>query len=275
MKFLVQEKRVSERRALRLVRLSSSVLRYRKQEDRNVKLVEAIRSLAMKHRRWGCRLIYRALRYQGWKVNRKRVERLYRLEGLVIRRKKHRKLPVHLRKEMPPPKNPNDCWATDFISDALTDGRGFRILSVVDEATAETPELFAAHSISGKKMAERLERLAQIRGYPRFLRLDNGPEGRSAALAQWAAGRGVTLVFIEPGKPSQNAYVESFHGRLREEFLNENLFLSIHHAQVKLDRFRAEFNNERVPARLGVPPAAYARQLMSNGLTVKQAETLP
>lgn len=266
----MKEKRTSERRALRLVKLSSSVYRYRKRKDRNSKLREAIKSLARQHKRWGYGLIYRALRFAGWKVNRKRVERLYRLEGLIIRRKRHKKLPVHLRKEMPPPKLPNDCWATDFISDALTDGRSFRTLSVVDEATAEVLELFAAHSITGKKMAERLERLAQVRGYPNFIRLDNGPEGRSAALGQWAAEHGVTLAFIQPGKPSQNAYVESFHGRLREEFLNENLFCSVRNAQAKLDGFRWEFNNVRIPARLGVPPALFAQRLMINRNVVKQ-----
>jgi putative transposase len=198
-------------------------------------------------------MLWRKLRQAGHLVNHKRVYRLYREEKLALRRKRRRKVPEHLRVVMPVPAAPNDCWSIDFVSDALVDGRGFRVLTAVDDATRECLGLVAAHSFSGNRLTEALDRLAARHGqYPHYLRADNGPEMRSSVVAQWAHDHAVRLVFIEPGKPFQNAFCESFNGILRRECLNQELFRSIADAQRKLDAYRLEYNEERPHGSLGV-----------------------
>jgi putative transposase len=220
-----------------------------------------LKRLAYASRRDGCRALYLQLRWNGWLVNKKRVERLYREEKLILRRKSKKKLPEHLRTAIPAPERQDECWSIDFLSDAERTGRHIRILALIDDATRENLLLHAAHSMTGKQVADAVDRVATFRGYPKFLRSDNGPEFRSAAFAAWAAKNGVTLVFIEPGKPHQNCFIESFNGKFRAKCLDLHVFESLRYAQEVIDTYRHEYNHEKPHGSLGVPPAVFARQL--------------
>ena len=198
----------------------------------------------------------------GWKVNHKRIERLYQEEMLMLRMKRTRKSYAGARVPMPVAERVNDCWSIDFISDVSSSGRALRFLTVLDNATRECLELYAAHCISGKKVTERLDQVATFRGYPRYIRVDNGPEFRSKDVHEWAIKHGITLCFIQPGKPQQNAFIESFNGTCRNEFLNETLFFSVIDAQQKGSLYRTEYNTERPHSSIGgIPPITYARRL--------------
>lgn len=249
----MRNKGLSERRAARLIGLSRSVLRYRKRGKDDGRIRGSIRRIAHAKRTYGYRMVWRKLRQQGYLVNHKRVYRIYREEKLALRRKKRKKTPEHLREVVPTPAAPNICWSMDFVSDVLIDGRAIRVLTVVDDATRECVGLEAAHSFTGNRLAETLDRLALRRGsYPSYLRADNGPEMRSAAVSQWALTHQVRMVFIEPGKPFRNGLCESFNGTLRAECLNQELFVSVPDAQRKLSAYRQEYNEERPHSSLGV-----------------------
>jgi putative transposase len=249
----VKHKELPERRAARLVGLSRTVLRYKKRRQDDSKIRQEIRRIAHTKRAYGYRMVWRKLRQRGHKVNHKRVYRIYREEKLALRRKSRRKTPESLRLVIPTPEAPNVCWSMDFVSDALIDGRAFRILTVVDDATRESVGLEASHSFSGVRLAETLDRIAIQRGsYPKYLRADNGPEMRSAAVSQWALTHKVQMVFIEPGKPYRNGYCESFNGTLRAECLNQELFISVPDAQRKLRAYQREYNEERPHSSLGI-----------------------
>ncbi len=249
----MKNKGLSERRAARLVGVSRTVLRYRKQRRDDSNLRQAIQRIARAKRSYGYRMVWRKLRQQGRRVNHKRVYRIYREEKLALRRKRRRKTPEHLRVVIPTPEAPNICWSMDFVSDALIDGRAIRILTVIDDATRESVGLVARHSFTGINLAEALDRLAIQRGaYPQYLRADNGPEMRSAAISQWALTHQVRMVFIEPGKPFRNGFCESFNGTLRADCLNQELFVSVPAAQRKLDDYRREYNEDRPHSSLGI-----------------------
>jgi putative transposase len=205
-------------------------------------------------------MIYRRLRMAGWEVNHKRVERLYREEGLQIRRKRRRKH-VTSRIPMPVAQWVNDCWSMDFMSDALTSGRALRFLTVLDDAPKECLDLYASTSIPAAKVVERLDAIGLFRGYPRVVRTDGGPEFQSHTFAQWCSKHRVEHFTIEPGKPQQNAYIEAFNGLVRDGLLNEHLFESVRDAQQKAAAWRQEYNFDRPHGVLGVPPALYARKL--------------
>jgi len=249
----VKNKGLSERRAARLVGVSRTALRYKRRLRDDSKLRRAIQRIAQAKRAYGYRMVWRKLRQQGLQVNHKCVYRIYREEKLGLRRKRRRKTPEHLRVVIPVPEAPNICWSMDFVSDALIDGRAIRILTVIDDATRECVGLVAGHSFTGLRLAETLDRLATHRGtYPQYLRCDNGPEMRSAAISQWALTNQVRMVFIEPGKPFRNGFSESFNGTLRVECLNQELFISVPAAQRKLDAYRQEYNEERPHSSLGI-----------------------
>ena len=233
--------------------VSRTALRYKRRFRDDGKLRRAIQRIARAKRAYGYRMVWRKLRQQGLQVNHKCVYRIYREEKLGLRRKRRRKTPEHLRVVIPAPEAPNMCWSMDFVSDALIDGRAIRILTVIDDATRESVGLVAGHFFTGLLLAETLDRLAIQRGdYPQYLRCDNGPEMRSAAVSQWALTNQVRMVFIEPGKPFRNGFCESFNGTLRAECLNQELFISIPAAQRKLDAYRQEYNDERPHRSLGI-----------------------
>jgi transposase InsO family protein len=263
------ERGLSERRALRVVRMSASSLRYQPAPDRNGPLRERIVALAHRHRRYGAGMIYLKLRQSGVPANHKRVERLYAEAKLQVRRRRRKKIPVADRQPIVRPQRPNDVWSADFVFDRTADGRVLKYLTIVDDATTEAVATVPARSIGGLGVTRVLDRLAAERGLPAVLRTDNALEFCGRAMLTWAHERGVTLRLIEPGKPNQNAYIESFNGRLRDECLNEHWFTSVPHAQVLIEAWRREYNEERPKKGLGgLTPAQYAKHLMDTRSTV-------
>jgi transposase InsO family protein len=263
------ERGLSERRALAVVGMSASALRYTPVPDRNVALRARIIALAHRYRRYGVGMIYLKLRQAGERANYKRVERLYVAERLQVRRRRRKKVPVVDRQPLVVPQRPNEVWSADFVFDRTADGRVLKCLTVVDDATTEAVAVVPARALGGLPVTRIFDRLTIERGLPQVLRTDNALEFCGRAMVTWAHDRGIALRLIEPGKPTQNAYVESFNGRLRDECLNEHWFTSLAHAQAVIEAWRREYNEERPKKRLGgLTPAAYARQLMTKGSTV-------
>ena len=253
---------LSERRSLRLVRISASAFRYQRRPDRNIELHREIVRLAHRYKRYGASMIGLKLRQSGWRVNHKRVERLYALSGLQVRRRKRKKVPTCDRQPLLRPLKANEVWSMDFVFDRTADGRVIKCLTVVDDATHEAVAVVPERAIGGEMLTRILDRLGFERGLPRMIRTDNGKEFCGRAMLNWAHQRGVQLRQIQPGKPNQNAYIESFNGRLRDECLNEHWFVSLGHAKTIIETWRQEYNHERPKKSLGgLTPAAYARQL--------------
>lgn len=253
---------LSERRSLRLVRISASAFRYQRRPDRNIELHREIVRLAHRYKRYGASMIGLKLRQSGWRVNHKRVERLYALSGLQVRRRKRKKVPTCDRQPLLRPLKANEVWSMDFVFDRTADGRVIKCLTVVDDATHEAVTVVPERAIGGEMLTRILDRLGFERGLPRMIRTDNGKEFCGRAMLNWAHQRGVQLRQIQPGKPNQNAYIESFNGRLRDECLNEHWFVSLGHAKTIIETWRQEYNHERPKKALGgLTPAAYARQL--------------
>ena len=260
---------LSERHALRVVRMSASSLRYRPAPDRNIALRERIRALAHRHRRYGAGMIYLKLRQAGEPVNHKRVERLYAEAGLQLRQRKRKKVPPADRQPLIRPQVADQVWSMDFVFDRAANGWVIKCLTIVDDATHESVAIKPERAISGLAVTRILARLAITRGLPRIIRTDNGKEFCGRAMLTWAHQHDVTLRLIEPGKPNQNAYIESFNGRLRDECLNEHWFMNLAHAQAIIETWRREYNEERPKKALGgLTPAAYAKQLAEKSVTV-------
>lgn len=263
------ERGLSERRALRVVRMSPSAFRYQPAPDRNLALRKRIVALAHRHRRYGADMIYLKLRQAGLLVNHKRVDRLYALEGLQVRRRKRKKVPVEDRCPLGRPSAANRVWSMDFVFDRTADGRVLKCLTIVDDATHEAVAIEVERGINGNALTRILDRLALTRGLPQSIRTDNGKEFCGKDMLTWSHERGVRLFLIQPGKPNQNAYVESFNGRFRDECLNEHWFTGLAHAQVVIEQWRREYNEERPKRGLGgLTPSAYARQLARNPATL-------
>lgn len=205
-----------------------------------------IRELAHARPRFGYNRIWVLLRREGWLVNRKRVRRLYRLEGLQVRMRVRRRKHIALhRGPAPTPVGPTERWSMDFVHDALADGRPFRVLTVIDHWSRQSPILEVASSMSGRTVAAALDRAIGAGPVPRSITVDHGTEFMSRALEDWAWQRGVQLDFIHPGRPVENAYIESFNGKLRDECLNTHQFLSIADAQTKIESWRRDYNEQR------------------------------
>jgi putative transposase len=224
-------------------------------------LRERLLELAAERPRFGYRRLHVMLVREGWEINRKRVYRIYRELGLAVRRKKRKRVAQANRLPRVVPIAKNLQWSMDFMRDTLADGRVFRTLNVVDDATRECLAIEVDTSLSGARTARVLDRVATKRGgYPSRLVLDNGPECTSKALDQWAYERGVTLAFIRPGKPIENCFVESFNGRLRDECLNLHWFLGLTDARARIEAWRVDYNNARPHGSLGnLTPKEYAR----------------
>ena len=265
---------LSERRSLRIARISASALRYQPQPDRNVELRGEVVRLAHRHKRYGAAMIHLKLRQSGWCINHKRVERLYAQSGLQVRRRKRKKVPACDRQPLQRPMQANDVWSMDFVFDRTAEGRVIKCLTVVDDGTHEAVAVVPERAISGEVLTRILDRLWFERGLPRIIRTDNGREFCGRVMLNWALRRGVQLRQIQPGKPNQNAYIESFNGRLRDECLNEHWFVSLGHARTIIEAWRQEYNNERPKKALGgLTPSAYARQL-AEAKTVSSATGL-
>ncbi|MFA1262766.1 IS3-like element IS1389 family transposase [Xanthomonas axonopodis] len=257
----------SERRALAAIGMSASALRYCPRQDRNGELRERILALAHRHRRYGVGMIYLKLRQEGRLVNYKRVERLYREQQLQVRHRKRKKVPVGERQPLLRPAQANQVWSMDFVFDRSADGRVIKCLVIVDDATHEAVAIEVERAISGHGVARVLDRLAHSRGLPQVIRTDNGKEFCGKAMVAWAHDRGVQLRLIQPGKPNQNAYVESFNGRLRDECLNEHWFPTLLHARTEIERWRREYNEDRPKKAIGgMTPSAYAQHLANTDI---------
>lgn len=253
---------ISERRACRLVGISRTVLHYEpKLSEQNVVLGKRIRELAAERRRFGYRRIHALLRREGLQANHKRVHRLYRHAGLAVARRRKRIRVAVEREPLLRPSKPNEVWSMDFVMDALSSGRRLKCLTVVDDFTKEALELVLDHSISGEYVTRALDQVVRFRGTPRAIRTDQGPEFTGRALDQWAYRNGVDLKLIQPGKPTQNAYIESFNGKFRDECLNEHWFATLAEARALINTWRRDYNEQRPHSSLGyLTPAEFAQR---------------
>lgn len=259
---LREEHGLSERRACRLVDLGRSSHRYTPAPERDAGLKQRLRELVERWTRAGYRQLCRLLRREGWEVNHKRVYRLYRELRLQLRVRRRRRLKRAPRAPLERPKGRNEVWGMDFVHDRLVDGRTIRSLTILDLCTRESPVIEVATSIPGERVARVLDELAETHGVPLRLVMDNGPEFLSRAIQAWAEKHGVLLDFIEPGRPHQNGFVESFNGTFREECLNEHWFLGLRDAKEKIESWRKRYNAERPHSSLGgLTPMEFAAGL--------------
>jgi putative transposase len=257
---------ISERRACKLSCLDRSSFRYQSKPDKNVELRVRLRELAEQRRKFGSPRRLVLLKREGHIINHKRVERLYREEGLSLRGVAAQKRISHLRVVLDRPERANQHWSMDFVSDSLWNGRRFRVLTIVDDLTRECPALEVDHSLPGQRVTRVLDRLAATRGLPAVITVDNGPEFISKAMDAWAFQNKVRLRFIQPGKPVQNAYVESFNGKLRDECLNENVFIDLYDARKKIEVWRRDYNSIRPHSSLkNLTPEEFANSLPQQG----------
>lgn len=250
---------VSERSACRFTGFARSTQRYRPTRD-DAELRAHLETLAILKPRWGYRRLHWLLVRGGDRVNRKRVQRVYREAGLHVRRRRRKRVST-VRVPARVPQRPHERWSMDFMTDTLGDGRTFRIFTLVDDCTRESPGLLVDFSLGAERVTRFLDELAEL---PTDLVCDNGPEFTSQHLDQWAHDRGITLHFIRPGKPIENCYSESFNGRLRDECLNESWFVGLRDAQRTIEAWRIEYNVARPHSGLADrTPAEFAKAFRS------------
>lgn len=261
MSYVEVEYRMSERHACRLLGMGRSTHRYRlRKPARDAVLRTRLKQLAAQRMRFGYRRLTAMLVREGVTANHKRVYRLYCEEGLALRIRQRRRIRWSGAVVKPAAARPNQRWSIDFVSDCVSSGKVIRMLTIVDDCTRECPAIEVDTSLSGLRVRRVLDRIAEERGLPEAIVLDNGPEFRSRALAAWSEQRGLRLEFIQPGKPVQNAYVESFNGRLRDECLNANWFTSLNDARRKIETWRQDYNQQRPHSALNyLSPAEFAR----------------
>jgi putative transposase len=257
----MQEFGLSERRACGLMGLGRSTYRSVPRRVDHALLRERLRALADRWARYGYRRLHLWLRREGWLVNHKRVYRLYRLDGLALRRRTRKRAAGLRVPPQPAPTRPNERWSMDFMTDALCSGRRFRLLVVLDDRTRECLAIEVDTSLPGERVVAVLERLVAERGTPAVIVIDNGPEFAGKTLDQWAYRRGIKLHFIAPGKPAQNAYIESFNGKFRDECLNAHWFAGLADARQVIAAWRQEYNQVRPHSALrDATPEEFARQ---------------
>ena len=265
----MRSKGLSERKALRIIKMSASSLRYQPKPDRNVRLREQIMTLAQRHRRYGSGMIDLKLRQAGALVNHKRVERLYALQELQIKRRRRKQVPVSDRQALERPSAANEVGSMDVVFDRIASGRSLKMLGIVDDGTHEAVAVHPEHAIGGEHRVRVLERICASRGYPRIIRTDNAKAFTGKAMLTWAHEHGVKLRLIEPGKPNPNAYIESFNGRSRDACLNEHGFLNLRHARILINGWRRASNEERPKQGLGgLTPSQYAEKLATKSVTL-------
>jgi putative transposase len=257
-----QETKLSERRACGLLRSHRSSCRYQPcRRAAQSQLRQRLRELALEYPRLGYRRLHDRLKREGWRVNHKQVARLYRLEGLQVRKRRRKRCMAQRRVPLAAPTAKNQVWSMDFVSDSFSSGRRFRTLNIVDDYTRECPGIEVDTSLGGARVVQVLQRLIAERGKPRQLRTDNGPEFIGRALEQWCFAEGVEHHLIEPGKPMQNGYIESFNGKFRDECLNENWFLGLSDARRTIEQWRLYYNQQRGHSALGyLTPEEFAQQ---------------
>jgi len=240
-----QAYQLNESRACGLVGITRWINQYQSRRDPQDQLRQRLREVAGNRPRYGYRRLTVLLRREGWKVNTKRVYRIYREENLGVRSAKRKKRSSHLRVPLPESTHANQRWSMDFVSDRLADGRWFRILTVVDQYTRECLCAYADRSQTGEKVVVQMKRLVLLRGVPESITTDNGGEFAGKAMEAWAYQNDVKLDLIRPGKPVENGYIESFNGRLRDECLNGEIFFDLADTREKLERWRRDYNEHR------------------------------
>src|SRR5690606_37496913 len=238
-------------RACGLIGISRSLYRYQAKRPSDMALKDRLSELAAQKRRYGYRRLHVLLRREGWQHNAKRTYRVYHEAGLMVRKRKRKRIAGVERIIKLPPLVPNDIWSMDFVSDGLVDGRRVRCLNIVDDFTKQCLAIEVDTSLPGKRVVNVLQRLAESRGLPKGITVDNGPEFVSKALDEWAYAVGLQLRFIQPGKPQQNAYIESFNGKFRDECLNEHWFMSMRHARQLIEEWRQDYNTQRPHSAIG------------------------
>ena len=254
---------VSQRRACKVLSVDRSSMRYRSVRPDDANIREAMKLVAFERRRFGYRRIHVMLGRQGIVMNLKKLRRLYREEKLMVRKRGGRKRALGTRRPLALPSRPNERWSLDFVSDALTDGRRFRVLAVVDDFTRECLALVADTSLSGRRLARELDTVIARRGRPRTIVSDNGTEMTSLAVLKWCQDSQIEWHYIAPGKPMQNGFVESFNGSFRDECLNETLFSSLIQARAEITAWKEDYNQNRPHSSLGnITPSEFALEIV-------------
>lgn len=262
MDHLCQEHGVSQRRACDVLEIDRSSVRYKSVRPDDTHLREAMKKVAAERRRFGYRRIHVMLERQGITMNQKKLRRLYREEKLQVRKRGGRKRALGTRRPMVLPSRANERWSLDFVSDAFTDGRRFRVLAVVDDFSRECLALVADTSLSGLRMTRELDDIIKRRGRPHTIVSDNGTEMTSMAVLKWCQETTIEWHYIAPGKPMQNGFVESFNGSFRDECLNETLFSSLPQARQQITAWKGDYNKERPHSSLGnITPNEFARKM--------------
>lgn len=254
---------MSERRACRLAGLSRDAWRHPPSPSTHTQALQSrLVELAQERRRFGYRRLHDLLRSEFPDVNHKKIYRLYREASLTVRRRRKVKRPDLERQPLQQAQRPNAVWSMDFVSDALANGRRLKSLTVVDDFTRECVQIAVDHGISGSYVTRLLDEAARFRGYPTAVRTDNGPEFTSRAFLAWTRQHCITHLLIQPGKPMQNGYIESFNGKFRDECLNEQWFTTLHQARDVIAHWRRDYNEVRPHSSCGrIPPARFAAQL--------------
>lgn len=272
---LVTTYEMSQRRACAVTGMDRSTVRYRSRRPDDAELRERLRTLAAERRRFGYRRLHVLLRREGHVVNRKRTQRLYREEGLSVRKRRGRKRATGTRAPLITVAVPNARWSVDFVHDQFADGRRFRIFNVVDDVTKECLAAVVDTSISGRRVARELTALVERRSKPGLIVSDHGTEFTSNAMLTWSEQAGVPWHFIAPGKPQQNGICEAFNGRMRDELLNETLFFGLDHARSAVSHWITDYNHTRPHSALGYQaPATYAAQLAAMGDRLRNPDPL-
>jgi putative transposase len=266
---------MSERRACTLIAADRKMIRYRSRRPPDIELRNRLRELANQRRRFGYRRLFVLLREQGEPSGVNRIYRLYREEGLIVRKRKARRRAIGTRTPILVEAKVNARWSLDFVHDQFAHGRRFRILNIVDDVTRECLAAIPDTSISGKRIARELTMLIGLRGKPQMIVSDNGTEFTSNAMLGWAKDHRVEWHYIAPGKPMQNGYIESFNGRMRDELLNESLFIDLEQARKLIGAWVTDYNTARPHSSLGYKtPVAYAGTLTApKGVTLVEALT--
>ena len=257
---LQNEMDITQSRSCRLVKLRISTYKYQSVRKDDSELRNKIIFLSNQNKRFGHKRIHALLKEEGVEANHKKVYRIYKEEKLALKRKKRREKPKRLC-NLILAENPNEIWSMDFVSDSLAGGRKFRTLNIIDILTRESLAIEVDFSLPSERVIKVLDRIIEFRGKPKLIRIDNGSEFTSRVITKWAQKNGIEFAYIQPGKPTQNAFIESFNGKFRDECLNENWFFSLNHAKNLIEEWRINYNTKRPHSSLNyMTPERFAKQ---------------
>jgi putative transposase len=243
--FMIEEHSVSQRQACKALGMPRSTVQYHPRAKNDTEVIAQLEKLIEKHPAIGFWQSYFRLRRKGFTWNHKKVYRIYTSLKLNIRRRFKKRLPARVKQALFQPETINEVWSIDFMSDSLWDGRKFRVLNIIDDYNREMLAMEADLSLPALRVIRALEFLLEFRGLPKMIRVDNGPEFISHVLDEWCRKRGVILVYIQPGKPMQNGYVERCNGSVRKELLNANVFYTLAEVREKIEEWMEDYNHHR------------------------------